>query len=343
MVGGIFCDLKKAFDNVDQAILLSKLKFYGIRGKFHELITSYLENRYQRVSINSKNPCLSSYSRWGKIKCGVPQGSILGPLLFLLYINDLGTVFRNNHKPILFADDTSLIVTHNDLTEFSRDVTSAFNSLNKWFAANLLSLNLNKTQYVQFMTKNTPIRDISISHNNMLISKTSNTKFLGLIITDSLSWKDHITQLIPKLSTACYILRCIRPYMSLEALKCVYHSYFHSLLSYGLIFWGNSSFSSHIFRLQKKAIRVIMGLGPRDSFRKPFKHLRILPLQSQYIFSLLMFVVENKNIFQINSEIHDINTRQNSILYQPQANLTLYQKGAYYSGIKIFNNLPPPY
>jgi hypothetical protein len=128
--------------------------------------------------------------------------------------------------------------------------------------------------------------------------------------------KDRITQLIPKLNKACYILRCIRPFMSLEAFKSVYHSYFHSLLSYGIILGGNSSYNLHIFRLQKKAVRVIMGLGPRYSCRKPFKHLRILPLQSQYIrvFSLLMFVVENKSIFQVKSEMHGINTRKNSSL-----------------------------
>ena len=128
--------------------------------------------------------------------------------------------------------------------------------------------------------------------------------------------------------------------MSLDALKSVYHSYFHSLLSYGIIFWGNSSYGLHIFRLQKKAVRIIMGLRPRDSCRKPFKHLRILPLQSQYILSLLIFVMENKGLFHVNSEMHGINTRQNLNLYQPQANLTLYQNGVYYSGVKVFNNLP---
>ena len=122
----------------------------------------------------------------------------------------------------------------------------------------------------------------------------------------------------------------------------VYYSYLHSLISYGIIFWGNSSYSSHIFRLQKKAVRIISGLKPRDSCRETFKQLRILPLQSQYIISLLIFVVDNENLFHVNSEIHSINTRQNFNLYQPQANLTLYQKGPYYSGIKVFNNLPPP-
>jgi len=123
---------------------LSKLGFYDIRGKFKELIKSYLTDRYQRVSITSKNSYHSSLSKCRKVRCGVPQGSILGPLLFLLYINDLARVFGNNHKPVLFADDTSLIVTHLNHTDFSKEITSAFNQLNKWFAANLLSLNVKK-------------------------------------------------------------------------------------------------------------------------------------------------------------------------------------------------------
>jgi hypothetical protein len=205
----------------------------------------------------------------------------------------------------------------------------------------ILELKKKKTQYVQFTTKNTSVNEISIGYNNMFISNTSNTKFLGLVITNSLSWKDHITQLLPKLSKACYVLRCIRPFISQDALKSIYYSYFHFLITYGIIFWSNSSHSSHIFWLQKKAVRIIMGSRPRDSCKELFKHLRILPLQSQYILSLLVFVVDNKNLFHVNPEIHSINTRQNSNLYQHQANLTLYQKGAYYSGIKVFNNLPP--
>jgi hypothetical protein len=153
-----------------------------------------------------------------------------------LYINDLARVFGNNDKPVLFADDTSLIVSHFNHTDFSKGITFAFNQLNKWFAANLLSVNLKKTQYIQFMTKNNPINEISIGYNNTSILNTSNTKFLGLVIANSLSWKDHITQLKRKLSKACYVRRSIRPFMSQDALKAVYHSYFHSLISYGIIF-----------------------------------------------------------------------------------------------------------
>jgi hypothetical protein len=112
---------------------------------------------------------------------------------------------------------------------------------------------------------------------------------------------------VPKLSKACYVLRCIKPFMSQDALKSIYYSFFHSLISYGIIFWGKSSYSSHIFRLQKKAVRIITGSRTRDSCRELFKHLRILPLQSQYILFLLPFVVDNKNLFHVNSEIHSIN------------------------------------
>jgi len=132
------------------------------------------------------------------------------------------------------------------------------------------------------------VNEISIGFNNTFILNTSNTKFLGLVMTNSLSWEDHITQLIPKLSKACYVPRCIRPFISQDALKSIYYSYFHSLITYRIIFWGNFSYSSHIFPLQKRAVRIITGSRPRDSCRQLFKHFRILPLQSQYILSLLL-------------------------------------------------------
>ena len=190
--------------------------------------------------------------------------------------------------------------------------------------SHLLSLNVKKTQYVQFMTKSTSVNEICIGYNNTFITNTSNTEFLGLVITNSVTWNDHVTQLILKLSKACYVLRCIRPFMSQDAFKSVYYSYFNSLITYRIIVWGNSSQSSHTFQIQKKAVRIITVSRPRDSCRELFKHLRILPLQSQYILSLLLFAVDNKNLFHVNSEIHSINTRQNSNLHQPQANLTLY-------------------
>ena len=174
----------------------------------------------------------------------------------------------------------------------------------------------------------------------MFISNISNTKFLGLVITNSLSWKDHITQLTPKLCEACYLLRCIKPFISQNTLKSIHYSYFQSLICYGIIFWGNSSNSLHVLQLQKREIRIITRSRPRDSCRGLFKKLRILPIHSQYILCLLLFIMNNKNLFHVNSEIHSFNIKQNSNLHQPQAKLSMYQKQAYYSGVKVCNSLP---
>jgi hypothetical protein len=143
-----------------------------------------------------------------------------------------------------------------------------------------------------------------------------------------------------KLSKACYIIRNAKTCMSVSSLKVIYHAFFHLVMSYGIIFWGNSSYSTMIFNMQKKAIRIIEGCGNRVSCRNLFNKLQILPLASQYMLSLLMFVVQNKNLFMANNENHNLETRQRNNLYLPRANLTIYQKGAYYSGIQICNNLP---
>jgi len=120
----------------------------------------------------------------------------------------------------------------------------------------------------------------------------------------------------------------------------VYYSYFHSIMTYGWIFWGNSYYSNIILRLQKRIIRIIVGIRGRESCREHFKKLNILPLQSQYILSLLLIVVDNGDYFKVNSEIHNINTRTKLNLHRPISNLLAYQKGTYYSGIRVFNSLP---
>ena len=223
---------------------------------------------------------------------------------------------------------------------FKSNINNVFLQLNEWFDGNLLSLNYDKTQRVRFIPKCTFFLGSIMRYNNKFISVSTNTKFLGIIIENTLPWKAHVDQLLPKLCVACCAIKTVKPFMCQENLKSVYYSYSHSLITYGIIFWGNSSHSIHVFRLQKRVIRIITGSRPRDSCRQLFQKLGILPLISQYILSLLLFIVKNKALFQLNSEVHSINTRYKSNLHRPLVNLTTYKKWTYYVGIKIFNNFP---
>ena len=156
----------------------------------------------------------------------------------------------------------------------------------------------------------------------------------------SLPRTNHTDLLTKKLSSICYLIRNIKSYLSISALKMIYHSLFHSIMSYGIRFWGNSPHNPVIFKMQKRVIRILMGIGYRESCRGLFKELKILTLSSQYFFSWLLFVVHNRGYFAPNSIYHNFNTRQKNNLHLPHVSLTMYQKGVFYSGINVFNALP---
>jgi len=286
---GLFCDLTKAFDCVNQTILLSKLGFYGIMGNAYNLMKSYLKDRYQRVPIKNNNS-KNYFSEWEKAKLRVPQGSILGLLLFLLYSNDLPGSINNLSKPTLFAD-TNIIFTHPNLTEFKEEINKVFEKIIIWFQNNLPSLNLNKTYYMQFMSKTNYAVNVNINYKTNQINNVYYTNFLGLTLDSTLSCKPQTDQLISKLNSACYVIRSLKAIISLENLRMIYFSSVHSIISYGTIFWGNSIYSNTIFKLQKRVTRIMMNAGNTESCHTLFKKLNILPLHSQYILSLLLFVV----------------------------------------------------
>ena len=209
--------------------MLAKLEFYGITGVTYSLIRSYLQGRYQKVVLN--NHFSHSSSNWEEVTHDVPQGSILGPLLFLLYINDLPQITNENSKIVLFTDDTSVIVTNPDPHKLGEDVNKMTQDINDWFDANLLSLNIDKTHFMRFVTKNSSFNDFDSSHGNVKLAMVDNTKFLGLTLDNSLTWQNHIDTIAPKLSSACFALRLLKPLLSWDALKIVYFSYFHSIMT----------------------------------------------------------------------------------------------------------------
>jgi len=238
---------------------------------------------------------------------------------------------------VLFADDTSMIITNPNPLNFEKSVNKIIQDINEWFNTDLLSLNLDKTHFIHFVTKNSSSIDFNFICGNKKIANVHNTKFLGLTLDNTLSWRTDIDTIIPYISSATFALRVVKPFLSLDSLKTVFYSYFHSVMTYGLIFWGNFHYSNIIFRLQKRNIRIIAAIRCRDSCREHFKNLKILPLQSQYIYSLSLFVIDNGDYFRVNSEIHNINK---SNLHLPISNLSVCQKGTYYIGIIVFNSLP---
>jgi hypothetical protein len=162
-------------------------------------------------------------------------------------VNDIAT-------PILFADDTTILITSPNKSDFELKVTTTLNLINEWLNTNLLSINIKKTHFMQFTTKNKPKPYLKITHSNRQISNVSNITFLRIHINDTINWKNHIENILPKLSMACQAMRIIKPYMSLESLKLVYHCSFKSIINSGLPFWGISPHSKQIFIMQKRIV-----------------------------------------------------------------------------------------
>jgi len=313
---------KRRFTSVNHNILLEKLKYYGITGTAYKLMQSYLDNRYQRTKIKDKY-LNTSVSSWELIKHGVPQGSVLGPLMFLIYINDLPITINKIATSVIFADDTSIIITNSNKTDFENALNQTIIEMGNWFRSNLLTLNYDKTHFLQFLTTNRKEMQQQIVTPNSLITNINSTRFLGLKIDSTLTWREHVIELTPKLNKTCYVIRTLMFLRSPEILRMVYFSYFHSVMAYGIIFWGNSHSGINVFKIQKRIIRIMTKSSKHDTCRPLFKQLRILPLPSQYIFSLLLFVVTNKKLFLLNSQIHSMHTRHNEDLHLPQTGLTL--------------------
>ena len=242
---GVFLDLAKAFDTVNHEILLRKLDHYGIRGIVHDWFKNYLINRQQIV----KYKLVKSDSM--TIKCGVPQGSVLGPLLFLIYMNDISKCSKILSF-ILFADDTNLFYSHKNADVLIKTMNQELRKITSWLFVHKLSLNVKKTHFMIFKTKRKKLNQtLSIEINNQKIHKVKCTKFLGLYIDDELSWKYHIDQITTKISKMAGIMARARHYLSTQT---IYNTMVYPYLTYCSVIWSSTypTRLKSLFTIQKK-------------------------------------------------------------------------------------------
>ena len=314
---GVFVDLEKAFDTVNHNILLSKLEHYGIRDNAFKWIKSYLSERTQFVKLNGV--CSENQ----QICCGVPQGSILGPLLFIIYINDMHNSIKIStvHH---FADDTNLLFSSKNIKEIKKTLNNDLKLLYEWLCANRLSLNVAKTEFLVFRPPQKKLNErLVLRLNGSNIFESSKIIYLGVILDSRLRWKHHINELTKKLSRAVGMIYKIRNDCTKHVLLSLYYSIFHSQLSYGLLLWGKSSDSylSKIILLQKKVIRAITFSDSNAHTSPLFKHLNILSVKDLLNYKIMAFMwdFEQKTLpkslttlFIYRNHIHTRNLRDNN-------------------------------
>ena len=287
----IFIDLQKAFDTVDHSILLSKLDFYGIRGKALNWFHSFLTNRSQFVNVSG----CDSKSRL--MKHGVPQGSVLGPLLFLLYVNDLHFALRYS-LAILFADDTMLFLQNESLKTIAKQANIDLKLLMHWLKANKISLNAGKTELMIFR----PIRkklnyEVKIKINGHRLRPTNVVKYLGVYIDEHLNWKHHINYVCNKLKRANGALSKLRHYVNEKTLTSLYYSLFHSHVSYAAKIWGQrQTVPAHrVLILQKQALRIMSFSDFRAHSFPLFLRFKFLSFSDFVKYSNILFIFKLMN------------------------------------------------
>ena len=342
---GMFLDFSKAFDTVDHSILLKKLHNYGIRGIALDWFDNYLKNREQFVTYNSVT------SNKLRITCGVPQGSILGPLLFLLYINDLSTV-SDASLPFMFADDTTFLYTGNNLNTLTNNVNTELIKIDEWLKCNKLSINIKKTHYIIFSSKNKIIDDNQqVKINSEPIERVYYTKFLGVFLDSNLNWKKHIEYVSKKISKSIGILCKARKLLNKPTLVNLYYTFVYPYYIYGIQVWGGTYPTNlqKLVLLQKKAIRIITCSKYMASTQNLFTQYKLLRLPEiyKYLVGIFVYKFDNMQVPVIFSGFyakaravhsHDTRTADNYRLINIKLNVRKHSMKI--SGAAIWNMIP---
>jgi hypothetical protein len=347
----IYIDLSKAFDTIDHSILLTKLSFYGIQNASLRWFSSYLSNRKQYVSFNNSTSDLLPND------IGVPQGSILGPLLFIIYVNDLCHITQN-FTPILYADDTTLeaplcsfnYLQNSDSTEASQFINSELENISKWLSVNKLSMNTIKSKYMIFhlpQTHRNKIPDLNICLNNIQLEKVNEFNFLGITVDETLSWKPHITKVCNKISRSIGVIKRLNKFLPVESLVTLYNSLILPHINYGLLAWGHKY--ERVFKLQKRAVRSIINTKYNAHCYPIFKTLKLLSVKDIFKIQGLKYFFKYKqdllpryyeNIFSWGNINHQYNTRNRNTDYLVLPNKASCAKCLRYFVPKLLQDTP---
>ena len=350
MVGIVLVDFKKAFDLVDHQILLSKLQLYGISNEALMWFDTYLTNRQQMVSLNN---CKSDTE---KVTCGVPQGSILGPLLFLLFINDL-PLYVNNISADLYADDTTLYDIQTSLEAIEANLQNGLNQLHIWCKNNGMVLNSAKTKVMLVTTNQKRLRlqntNLNLQYMDETLKMISSDKILGVFVDNNVSWSNHVMHVCKKISSYIWLLSKIKTFLSQAHRVQFYKSFIQPHIDFCSIVWGNSCESNKmkIFRLQKRACRVILDYNVEDS-SEAMQSLKILSVYDRLFLrkAKFMFKVYNgltpsyiSENFTLRNEMDmSVNLRSSAsgCFIPPLPKKECFKQSMRYSGCLVWNCLP---
>uniref|UniRef100_A0A1B6MSN0 Reverse transcriptase domain-containing protein n=1 Tax=Graphocephala atropunctata TaxID=36148 RepID=A0A1B6MSN0_9HEMI len=341
--GAIYLDITKAFDTVDHDILLGKMWLAGFRGLPFDWFESYLKGRTQKVRVGG------FLSDLGSVVHGVPQGSVLGPILFLFYLNDLCDAHFHG-KVTAFADDTALGYAEVNRAILRGKMQEDLNLLEYWFSKHFLTLS-EKTKYMLFSCKKQAdfLNESLVYHSSdcvssnvcnkcILIEKVDEIKYLGLIINSNLSWKGHVKKLRSELFITVRKFYFLRDLCPKNILVMLYRALVESRLGYALSCWGGTYISTltPIITLQKHIVRLITKKAKHEHSRPIFLELNLLPFRNLYVYKVLKIFFVRSIANKINP-IKNYQLRNTTSVPLPKPNLTLYKHFYTYNAPRLFN------